>query len=333
MKRFIVCTVCLFSSQLSYGEDVSLVLEPAVEESLLSEESSSLEIEKELLSLEDELLHVEDNLEVAVPSSEESKAPEHILIPVTDPMTELQAEPLLLEEPFLAEETLQEQTVSTQESPQVEDPFTLQTQEAKVHFSQVFAGSPWIYLLLFGLSSAAVSICLYSIVSLRRQRQDAFSSAQKLKEKLLSNNFASASEFCQNTGNLLSQMIAGALACRKHGLQAMMEGMRAEGKRASLSSWQQLSLLHDIAIIAPMLGLLGTVVGLFYAFYDINRSVDSINNLLDGLGISVGTTVAGIVVAILAMILHSLVKFRLMRTLARVEAEAASLTHLMQEKQ
>ncbi len=107
--------------------------------------------------------------------------------------------------------------------------------------------------------------------------------------------------------------------------------MKAEGKRATVSSWQRLSLLQDIAVIAPMLGLLGTVLGMFYAFYDLNRSFESVANLFDGFGIAVGTTVAGIGVAILAMLLHSIIKFRLVQSLARVENEATALVRVLDE--
>jgi biopolymer transport protein ExbB len=105
----------------------------------------------------------------------------------------------------------------------------------------------------------------------------------------------------------------------------MIEAMRAEGKRATISFWQRIGILNDIAIIAPMIGLLGTVLGMFYAFYDINRSIESISTLFDGLGVSVGTTVAGLVVAILALILHSTAKYQLIRALATVENEAQSI--------
>jgi biopolymer transport protein ExbB len=112
----------------------------------------------------------------------------------------------------------------------------------------------------------------------------------------------------------------------------MLETMKAEGKRATVGFWQRIALLNDIAVIAPMLGLLGTVVGMFYAFYDLNRSRESVSTLFDGLGISVGTTVAGLIVAIIAMMLHALAKYRLVRALAIIEDEAQSLAALMDPK-
>jgi biopolymer transport protein ExbB len=105
--------------------------------------------------------------------------------------------------------------------------------------------------------------------------------------------------------------------------------MKSEGKRAGAAFWQRLSLLNDIVVIAPMLGLLGTVIGMFYAFYDVNRSVESINALFDGLGIAVGTTVMGLIVAILAMMFHTTLKYRVVSALSLVENEALTLSALI----
>ena len=113
----------------------------------------------------------------------------------------------------------------------------------------------------------------------------------------------------------------------------MLEMMKAEGRRLSISYWQKINILNDIAIIAPMLGLLGTVLGMFYAFYDLNRSAESISALFDGLGISVGTTVGGLVVAILALMFHAITKYRLTRQLTYVEATAESLAQTIKDNQ
>jgi biopolymer transport protein ExbB len=126
-------------------------------------------------------------------------------------------------------------------------------------------------------------------------------------------------------------MISG-ISSRKFGPQVMVDAMKAEGKRATVSFWQRISLLNDIAIIAPMLGLLGTVLGMFYAFYDLNRSTESVSTLFDGLGISVGTTVAGLIVAIIALILQSVGKYRLVKVLARVENDAHSMAAMIDSK-
>ncbi|MBI3901009.1 MAG: MotA/TolQ/ExbB proton channel family protein, partial [Chlamydiia bacterium] len=138
---------------------------------------------------------------------------------------------------------------------------------------------------------------------------------------------------CQKSPGPLTSIVMAGLQTRNLGAQVMIDAMKTEGKRVSTPFWQRLSLLNDIAIVSPMLGLLGTVIGMFYAFYDVNRSVESINALFDGLGIAVGTTVLGLIVAILSMLFSTTLKIRFMNVLSHVETEALALSTLMPKKE
>lgn len=197
---------------------------------------------------------------------------------------------------------------------------------------QAFAGSPIIYTILLGMSVFAVCVWLYSLLTLSQSGAVSSTFIQDVKNKLNSNNFDEALSLCTQKKNLISKMISSGINARRHGLPVMIENMKVEGKRASVHFWQRIGLLNDIAVIAPMIGLLGTVLGMFYAFYDINRSIESISTLFDGLGVSVGTTVAGLIVAILALMLHSIAKYRLVKVLANVENEAQTLAILIDDR-
>ena len=205
-------------------------------------------------------------------------------------------------------------------------------QAISVDLTQAFAGSPIIYSLLLGMSVIAVSIWLYATLSLRASARVSHSLLKNVRNKLNSNSFDEALSICEEHDNLFCKMVSSGIHSRRHGLPVMIEAMKAEGKRTSISFWQKIGLLNDIAVIAPMLGLLGTVLGMFYAFYNVNRSIESISVLFDGLGISVGTTVAGLIVAILALILHSTAKYRLVRALALVENEAQNVATLIDDR-
>jgi biopolymer transport protein ExbB len=328
-------SLCFFSSAFSSAQDAEM-----------------LDLEQELLALEDDLLEST----VAIPEEAYSEEPSIIF------EAEKIAEPLVIETPekvpfihlqesdpilpseeqtlagkeespsvFWEETSAEEEALPVEIAAEEETPALSLPAAETISFKQVFAGSPLIYSVLLSMSLCSITISLYSLFRMQHQSAASELLAREIRHRLLSNNFQGASDLCQTTPGLLSRIMLSALSYRKHGLPAMVENMKSEGKRATLSSWQRLGILQDIAIIAPMLGLLGTVMGLFYAFYDLNRSFDSMNQLLDGLGVSVGTTVAGIGVAILSMILHSVAKFKLVRCLAKVETEATVLVNLIDE--
>ncbi len=202
-----------------------------------------------------------------------------------------------------------------------------------IDFGKVFAGSPTIYSFLILLSMSSFFIWLYTTLSLRTSRLLPKNTLKILREKLTNKQYPEALNICETNNSLIFKMLASGLSSRNQGSNIMMEAVSSEGKRATGTHWQKIGLLNDIAIIAPMLGLLGTVLGMFYAFYDVNRSVEGISAFFDGLGISVGTTVGGLLVAILAMVFHSLTKYKLVKQLNLIENEAKTLTHLIDVKE
>jgi biopolymer transport protein ExbB len=198
-----------------------------------------------------------------------------------------------------------------------------------IDIKKIFSSSPFIYGALSLLSIGSMAIWLYTLATFRTKDIMPGPYLANLRALLEAQAWSQAKEVCHQQPNLLSSIINAGLITRELGPSVMIDAMKAEGKRASTPFWQRLSLLNDIAIVAPMLGLLGTVIGMFYAFYDVNRSVESINALFDGLGIAVGTTVAGLIVAILSMIFSTTLKFRLVKTLSHVENEAVALSALI----
>ncbi len=211
-------------------------------------------------------------------------------------------------------------------------PNPVQETLSELDLQQVFSSSPFIYSLLIGMSTTALCLWIYSLATLRAKEVMPSHFADRLRPQLEARTYDEALRFCRQEPHLLSSLLQAGLTTRGMGGQIMIDAMKSEGKRLSTPFWQRLSLLNDIAIAAPMFGLLGTVLGMFYAFYDMNRSLERINILFDGLGIAVGTTVAGLVVSIFAMILHTTLKYRLVRMLSHVEGEAMSLSTLIDTK-
>jgi biopolymer transport protein ExbB len=200
---------------------------------------------------------------------------------------------------------------------------------AKLDLRLIFQGAPLIYSLLIVLSILTLAIWLYSLTTLRLSQMMPREFLDKIRDQLIEKRFEAALLTCQEDENFSATILATGISARRHGPQVMMETMQAEGKRCGIQLWHRISLLHDVVVIAPMLGLLGTVLGLFYAFYDTHRTAESLTAIFDGLGVAVGTTVAGLLVAIFAMICQTMLKYRVVRLLSTVENEVLSLGRMI----
>ena len=98
----------------------------------------------------------------------------------------------------------------------------------------------------------------------------------------------------------------------------------AEGGRIAARAYAAVDWLADIAAIAPLVGLLGTVLGMFQAFGGIASDVSAGAKpvvLAQGVSQAIVTTIFGLVVAIPSLVLYAFFRRRAQKRIAELEAE------------
>ena len=95
---------------------------------------------------------------------------------------------------------------------------------------------------------------------------------------------------------------------------------------------RRLSGLTTIASLAPMLGLLGTIIGLMRSFRDIGLNDGPIEPsiIADGLWQALSTTAAGMVIAVISVLAHALIKSRIRVHLAEATDVLSHFSHCIQ---
>lgn len=99
----------------------------------------------------------------------------------------------------------------------------------------------------------------------------------------------------------------------------------AEGARIAERAYASVDWLADIAAIAPLVGLLGTVLGMFQAFGGIATDVAAGAKpvvLAQGVSQAIVTTIFGLVVAIPSLVMHAFFRRRTARLIAALEETA-----------
>jgi len=95
---------------------------------------------------------------------------------------------------------------------------------------------------------------------------------------------------------------------------------------------KRLSGLQTIAAMAPMLGLLGTIIGLMRSFRDIGISKGPVEPSIvaDGLWQALSTTAAGMIIAVFCVLFHALIQSRIRRHLAEAADVLNHFSHCIQ---
>ena len=195
--------------------------------------------------------------------------------------------------------------------------------------SKIFFESPLIYSILIFLSILSLTIWLYTTFTTRYREIVPEEFLEKIEKYSRKSMVKQIEKLCQEEDHLLARMVSKGMKRRHRGSKVMHESMENEGRRFIQLLSHRIDFLQDISATAPMLGLLGTVWGLFYAFYDTSRSIESLLVIFDGLGIAMGTTVCGLIVSILSTSFYTLLKQRLMAIFSRVENEIEQLSFFL----
>lgn len=131
-------------------------------------------------------------------------------------------------------------------------------------------------------------------------------------------------------GSPLGEILAAVLVNHRRGRGAMKESVEEAAGQVLHHLERYLTALGTIAAIAPLLGLLGTVVGMIDVFTVIRlEGTGDPNELAGGISEALITTAAGISVAIPALIFHRFFTRRVDDLVLTMEQEANKLVELL----
>lgn len=128
----------------------------------------------------------------------------------------------------------------------------------------------------------------------------------------------------------LGRILAAGLVNRLHAREVMKEAIEEEGRQVVHDLERYLNTLGTIANISPLLGLLGTVIGMIKVFAAITTSgVGNPTVLAGGISEALITTAAGLSVAIPALIFHRYLSGRVDRIVMSMEEQALKMVEVM----
>jgi biopolymer transport protein ExbB len=128
----------------------------------------------------------------------------------------------------------------------------------------------------------------------------------------------------------LGRILAGGLMNAKHGREIMKESIEHEASQVIHDLERFLNPLGTIATITPLLGLLGTVIGMIKVFAEIQLAgVGNAGNLAGGISEALITTASGLSVAIPALICHRYFIRRVDELVVGMEQEAIKLVEVV----
>ena len=129
--------------------------------------------------------------------------------------------------------------------------------------------------------------------------------------------------------SLLGQLFASALANSKNSREITKEAIEETGRAVDHQLGKYLSTLGSIATVAPLLGLLGTVIGMVELFGAFTSTGHDVAQFARGISVALYNTAAGIVVAVPAMLTYRYFRAKVDSLLVDMEQQAIKLVEII----
>ncbi len=191
--------------------------------------------------------------------------------------------------------------------------------------SELIHAGGWTMYVIVAMSVVALALTVYYLLSLRPSVLYPHALLHKLEIAAAEGDVQLLRDLCVGSDAAAAQVLLGGLEQlemdNRLDYTVIMAAMEDEGSRQASMLWQRIQYLLDVAVVAPMVGLLGTVLGMLQAFGNLQAEIGSVipTNLAHGVAKALITTAGGLVVGIPAMLLYGLFRGRVMSLVTGME--------------
>ncbi|KXK29360.1 MAG: MotA/TolQ/ExbB proton channel [Bacteroidetes bacterium OLB12] len=199
-------------------------------------------------------------------------------------------------------------------------------------WSLIMAGGPLMIPLAI-CSVIAIYIFVERVLTVNKANVSSDAFMGRIKELVLKGDINGAKMLCAQHDTPVARMIEKGVTRIGSPLKTIEASIENVGKIEVFRLEKNLSVLATIAGAAPMIGFLGTVIGMVSAFIAIAQEEGSVSPklLADGIYTAMVTTVAGLVVGIIAYLGYNYLVTRVSKVIHKMEYSSIEFIDLLQE--
>lgn len=192
---------------------------------------------------------------------------------------------------------------------------------------QIIERGGWAMVPLVISSVLALAVVIERMVwGLRRSRIIPSNFAARCDELLRSGHLDELKELCLSDSSPLSRILLAGLRNYDRSREELVEALELAGRREHAGLQKHIGILGTIAAIAPLLGLLGTVIGIIRTFTVIEQhGIGNPQLLAGGISEALIATASGICIAVPAVIFYRYFSHRARALTLELEGIASEL--------
>ena len=222
------------------------------------------------------------------------------------------------------------QTAIAQTAENVED---IMPTQAELSVLDLSLKGGWLMIPLLLLSVLAVYIFVIRILSIRRAGREDVTFMNRIKDYIHEGKIESALNLCRQESTPSARMVEKGITRLGRPMSDVLVAIENVGNLEVAKLEKGLVWMATIAAGAPMIGFLGTVTGMVQAFYDMANAGANVDITLLSSGIyqALVTTVAGLIVGIIALFAYNYLVSQVDAVVSKMEARTMEFLDLLNE--
>lgn len=191
----------------------------------------------------------------------------------------------------------------------------------------------WVMIPIILLSFIAVYIFFERWFAIKKAQKIDQNFMNRIRDYIMDGKIESAKTLCQSTDNPVARMIEKGISRIGRPLNDVNAAIENVGKLEIYKLEKGLPALASVAGGAPMIGFLGTVIGMVQAFHQMSTAGNNINvgQLSGGIYTALITTVAGLIVGIIAFFAYNTLVAKVDKVINSMEAGSTEFIDLLNE--
>ncbi|NCF95367.1 MAG: MotA/TolQ/ExbB proton channel family protein [Bacteroidetes bacterium] len=194
-------------------------------------------------------------------------------------------------------------------------------------------GAQIIMSILFIMSIMAIYLFVSRLSAIKRSSQMDSKFMDDIKDYITNGNLQSATNLCERSDTPVGRMLAKGIRRIGKPLQDISASIENQGKLEIQRLERNLPYLATISGGAPMLGFLGTVIGMILSFKEMANAGGGVqvDMMAEGIYVAMTTTVAGLVVGIIAYFGYNYLVMRVESVIHTMESSATEFLDWLHE--
>jgi biopolymer transport protein ExbB len=202
----------------------------------------------------------------------------------------------------------------------------------ELHFFDLLIKGGWVMLPLAALAFAGLVIFVERYLTIRKSSKSESNLMLQIKQYIHEGRLENAIALCRNTNSPLGRMLEKGMRRIGRPIKDIEAAIENVGKLEVSKLEKNISILGIIAGIAPMLGFVGTIVGVITIFHDVSiKGAIEIGTISGGLYTKMITSASGLIVGIIAYVLYHILNAMVERIILRMETDALEFIDLLEE--